>query len=329
MVQEGLREIYNLFVEKINSTFNQIIDKLINQPKFQNANNYFLKDFPFFYFCVKFYALSALQRSEFDINKESEEIKSETFTFLNNYRLLNIKKVTEAPVIDITRLKNKFTERLQMTCEENFSRGFNLIKLQEKNLELYFNNNLLLKETITNENITLYLINYIKQMSWSYIDIQEEFNLIGQEIILDSDLFLFEVSNLFSEKLYEHYFQQIKLRLGEIYIEIQAYNINLNENSNSEKEEKACNSYEIDKNKGNINLLIFKYFYYLGILNKMNDILLNFQTSNIRFLITDKLKENTDLILNNYINFIFNEFLKRIMKDLKFILINKDFSSLY
>jgi len=328
MVQEGLREIYNLFVEKINSTFNQIIDKLINQPKFQNANSYFLKDFPFFYFCVKFYALNALQKSEFDNNRDLEEIKSDTFIFLNNYKLLNMKKATEAPVIDINRLKNNFIEKLKITCEENFSRGFYLIKLQEKNLELNFNNNLLLKETITNENITLYLINYIKQMSWSYIDILEEFNLIGQEIILDSDYFLFEVSNLFSEKLYEHFFQQIKLRLGEIYNEIQAHKINLNENSNSLKEENASNSYEIEKNKGNINLLIFKYFYYLGILNKMNDVLLNFQNSNIRFLITDKLKVNTDLTLNHYINLIFNEFLKRIMKDLKFILINKDFSSL-
>jgi hypothetical protein len=60
----------------------------------------------------------------------------------------------------------------------------------------------------------------------------------------------------------------------------------------------------------------------------MNDILLNFQTSNIRFLITDNLKENTENSLNYYLQLIFNGILKRFMKDLKFILINKDFGSL-
>lgn len=318
MVQEGLREIYSLFIEKINSTFNQIIDKLINNQKFTNANFYFFKDFPFFYFCLKFYSLNIFAISEFE-NKDFEETKSQNFSFLNNYKLFNIKNSSETPIVNINQLKNVYVEKLKISCEENFSRGFNLIKLQEKNFDGIFSNCILLRETIANENITLYLINYIKQMSWSYIDLLEEFNLNNEEIILDSDLFLFEISNVFSEKLKENFFDKIKLCLDELYKDINNYNINLNENETEDKKE---NKFQ------NLNLLIFKYFYYLNILNKMNDILLNFQSSNVKYLITDNLKSYTETLLNNYNQSILNEFLKRLMKDLKFIMINKDINSL-
>ena len=340
MVQEGLREIYSLFIDKINSTFHQIINKLLNNPKFQNGNTYFFKDFPFFYFCVKFYSLSIFQLIEFE-RKGYEELKSDTFAFQNTYKLLGIKSHSESSaVININLLKNKFVEKFSNACEENFSRTFNLIKLIEKNFDTNFSNFNLLRETIANDNITLYLINYIKQMSWSFIDLTEEFNISGDNtIIFDSDFFLFELANIFSDKLNQSFFDKIKLNLDELYKEIDCYNIvvkennilnNSNEENNFDKKDSVISKSSESgfENKKNINLLVFRYFYYLNILNKMNDILLNFQTSNIRFLITDSLKESNEQALNYYLQLIFNEFLKRLMKDLKFILINKDFGSL-
>lgn len=342
MVQEGLREIYSLFIEKINSTFNQIIDKLINNPKFRNASAYFFKDFPFFYFCVKFYSLSLFQLAEFE-RKEFEDLKSEKFTFQNNYKLLGLKADSETnSAINISLLKNKFVEKFRNACEENFSRTFNLIKLNEKNFDAYFTNFILLKETIANDNITLYLINYIKQMSWSFVDLTEEFDLSGDHsVVLDSDFFLFQLANIFSEKLNQCFFEKIKMNLDELFKEIDSFNITVKENnicnsdfsnkdknSNNHNKTKISESETGNQNNKNISLLVFKYFYYLSILNKMNDILLNFQTSNIRFLITDNLKESNEQALNYYLQLIFNEFLKRLMKDLKFILINKDFGSL-
>ncbi len=321
MVQEGLREIYSLFIEKVNSTFNQIIDKLVNNQKFKNANFYFFKDFPFFYFCLKFYSLNIFAVSEFE-NKDMEEMKSQNFCFFNNYNLLNSKNSSETPIINITKLKNLYLDKLRGICEENLSRGFNLIKLQEKNLDGIFSNCILLRETIANENITLYLINYIKQMSWSYIDLLEEFNLNNEEIILDSDLLLFEVSNLFSEKLKEKFFDKIKISLIELFNQIKNNNILVNDNEIIDKHKNSENK------PSSLNLLIFKYFYYLNILNKMNDILFNFQSSNVKYLISDNLKSYTEFLLNEYTQTIFNEFLQRLMKDLKLILINKDFNSL-
>ncbi len=346
MVQEGLREIYSLFIEKINSTFNQINEKLLNNPKFQNASTYFFKDFPFFYFCVKFYSLNLFQLAEFE-RQEFEDLKSEKFALHNNYKLLGIKTHSEsssASIISINLLKNKFVEKFSNACGENFSRTFNLIKLIEKSFDTNFSNFSLLKETIANDNITLYLINYIKQMSWSFVDLTEEFNICGdQSIILDSDFFLFELACIFSEKLNQCYFEKIKLNLDELYKEIECYSINIKENNYSNCEEKSLDKIAIastastdsnkmgdsgSENKKNINLLVFKYFYYLNILNKMNDVLLNFQTSNIRFLITENLKESNEQALYYYLQLIFNDFLKRLMKELKFILINKDFGSL-
>lgn len=345
MVQEGLKDIYSLFIEKINSVFNQTIKKILENQKFQNANAYFFKDFPFFYFCVKFYSFNLFELSEFD-NNQFEDLKTEKFAFQNNYKLLGLKSNSDAKaVININLLKNKYVEKFSSACEENFSRTFNLIKLFVKNFDTNFFNKILIKETIANDNITLYLINYIKQMSWAFIDLSEEFGLSADNaIILESDFFLFELAKIFSNKLNINFFEKIKQNLEELHKEIEAFDFT-NKNENDYK--KINNETADDKNayinnnnnniidgsvsandKKHINLLVFKYFYYLNILNKMNDILLNFQTSNIRFLITDSLKDSTENALNYYLQLIFNGILKRLMKDLRFILINKDFASL-
>lgn len=357
MVQEGLRGIYSLFMEKINSTFKQIIEKLTNNQKFQNANAYFLKDFPFFYFCVKFYSLNLFQLPEF--SKESisfEQIQTQHFCFFNSYKLINLKLPYKAAVINLNELKSRFIYKFKGSVSENFERAFNLHKLHEKNFENNFSNLSLLRESIINENVTLYLINYIKQMSWSYIDLSDEFGLNSEEIILDSDLFLHELSTIFSDNLNEFYFEKIKLKLEEILKEIKAATLNIQDSNSNTADNSASKSSinnqstealatsntnaisnivntgtNVINNNETLNkfsLLILKFFYYLGILYKMNEVLLTFQVSNIKYLITHKLKEAVEHTIRHYTQQIMDEFLKRITKDIKFILINKDFASL-
>ena len=313
MVQEGLRGIFNLYIEKINSTFKQILDKLSANHKFLNAYLYFTRDFPFFYFCVKFYCLEFCQI--FRLNPQYEEAKKQNFSCINNYNLLNISNKTN--IINLNDWKNIYVEKYKISISENFKRAFNLLKLYEKNFEN--------KEFLSNENIILHLVNYIKQMSWSYIDLLDEFNLQSEEIILDSDFFLFEMSNIFSESLYENYFEKIILKLEDLILEIKNNSSNIFENSGISN---YIGSVDGVGNNTSFSFTVFKFYFYLNSLCKMNEILLSFQVSNIKYLITTKLKGIIEENCVKYTNLIFNEFLRRIIKDLKLILINKDFNSL-
>jgi hypothetical protein len=234
-------------------------------------------------------------------------------------------------------------EKFMANVTENFSRVFYLLILQEKSLENNFGNFEVVKEILNTDNVNLHLINYVKQMSWSYIDILDEFNLHSDEQILEADFFLLELSTNFSNLLNENYFEMIYLKLDELYCELAKIEINTNTNTNNNNNNISNNNNSSnDSNKANnnkefsssmskreiYNIIIFKYFYYLNVINKMNDVLLNFKSSNIKYLITNELKYNVEKNNEKYLQLIFNEFLKRVIKNAKFILINKDIDSL-
>jgi hypothetical protein len=360
MVQEGLQGIYNLFIEKINSTFKQIFEKLFKNQKFQNAEFYFIRDFPFFYFSIKIFSLNIFEISEFNNNNnnntlsEIEDIKTSKFSFINNYKIFGFEN-SNANLININDIKNIYMEKFIASVTENFSRVFYLLILQEKSLENNFGNFEVFKEILNTDNVNLHLINYIKQMSWSYIDILDEFNLHSEEQILEADFFLLELSSNFSNLLNENYFEMIYLKLDELYYELAKIeininglnnnnntsiiynnnndkvnntNININININNDKSINKNNEYSSIAKREAYNIIIFKYFYYLNVINKMNDVLLNFNSSNIKYLITNELKHSVEKANEKYQEFIFNEFLKRVIKNAKFILINKDMESL-
>lgn len=331
MVQEGLQGIYNLFIEKINSTFKQIFEKILKNQKFQNSEFYFMRDFPYFYFSLKIFSLKIFEISEFNSIEEMEEVKSSKFSLVNNYKIFGFGN-SNAILIDIGEIKKIYLEKFKATVTENFSRVFYLIILQEKSLENNFGNFEVLKEILNTDNVNLHLINYVKQMSWSYIDFLDEFNLHSEEQILEADFFLLELSTNFSNLLHKNYFAMIYLKLDEFYSELKNIQINsvndLSNLSTNNAGDKSGNDVISLGKKESYLVLIFKYFYYLNVVNKMNDVLLNFRSSNIRYLITNELKQNVDENIEKYVQIIFNEFLKRITKDAKFILMNKDIESL-
>ncbi len=88
---DGLKGIYYLYSDKVQSSISQIIQKIKQNEKFANALNYFIKDFLFFYFCIRNFAL--------------------------RNRVL----------ICINELKQMFLERYMSIINENISRALNLI----------------------------------------------------------------------------------------------------------------------------------------------------------------------------------------------------------
>jgi len=91
-----LKGIFNLFTEKVQSSFNQIIQKIKTNEKFSNALNYFIKDFIFFHFCVE-----------------------------------NFSKRTKVEV-NIKELKDLYFEKFSYSVNENITRAFNLVTSLER-----------------------------------------------------------------------------------------------------------------------------------------------------------------------------------------------------
>lgn len=273
--------------------------------------------------------MNIFEISEFNSPEELEEIKNSKFSLKNNYKIFGFGN-SNALLIDIIEIKKIYLEKFKASITENFSRVFYLIILQEKSLENNFTNFEVVKEILISDNVNLHLINYIKQMSWSYIDLLDEFNLHSEEHLLSSDFFLNEMSHEFSLLLNKNYFSMIYLKLDEFFIELKGLNIFSQNNLTANSLKIPNDNINLDSpNKKEAYLLvIFKYFYYLNVVNKMNDVLLSFKSSNIKYLITDELKIDVERNIEKYTQLILNDFLKRIMKDVKFILMNKDGESL-
>jgi hypothetical protein len=292
-----LKGIYDLFTDKIKSSISQILDKIKLNSKFSNAYAYFVKDFVFFYFVVKLYSL-------------------------NTFNTFNLDKEISSP---LDELKSVFVNKFKSAAAENFNRALSLVKSVEKNAEanLRFE-----RENIVNVQIIDHFVKYIKVMSMSFIDLNEEFgnyqqdeeNIINNKhtnthtihsCIFKNDALLKELQESFSNLLAEKYFNLIFEKLDNV-INILNSNINF-----SEKQAQQALTLQVQK---------FYFFYY--ILHKMNEVFISFLNSNIPYLISESLQSLIQEKMIHYMNLFYKAFLDRIMKDVKILLINKDFSNL-
>lgn len=244
----------------------QIIKNLKNHQKLGNAYNYFIKDFLFFYFQYKLHCCNL--EIDFNVDKTLNELKA------------------------------VYIEKFQNVIKENFLRAFNLVKNVEKNGEI---NGRFEKENTVNVQIIEHLVNYIVNMSKSFVDLSEEFDS-DWEFLMSDDSILNEIKFSFSDSLMENYLENIFIKLDGVITK-------LYENSKDE--------FEIQK---------FYFFYY--ILYKMKDVFLSFLNSNISYLISENLFDRVDSKLEFYMNQYYNCFLNHIAKDMKILLMYKDITNL-
>ncbi len=261
-----MQGIYVVFIETIELNLAQIIKNLKNHQKLGNAYNYFIKDFLFFYFQYKLHCCNL----EIDLNVDKT----------------------------LNELKAVYIEKFQNVIKENFVRAFNLVKNVEKNGEM---NGRFEKENTVNVQIIEHLVNYIVNMSKSFVDLSEEFDS-DWEFLMTDDSILNEIKFSFSNSLMENYLENIFIKLDGVITK-------LYENSKDE--------FEIQK---------FYFFYY--ILYKMKDVFLSFLNSNISYLISENLFEKVDSKLEFYMNQFYNCFLNHIAKDMKILLMYKDVANL-
>ena len=84
MEADGLKGIYHLYSDKVQSSFIQIVQKIRQNDKLSNAFNYLVKDYLFFYFCIKNYS----KRNKIEINtNELKQIFLDKFTSITNENL--------------------------------------------------------------------------------------------------------------------------------------------------------------------------------------------------------------------------------------------------
>lgn len=179
METEGLKGIYNLFIEKIKSSIMQIVEKLRANSKFTNAYYYFIKDFIFFYFIIKSYS------EKLKLNFKVEEYMGE--------------------------LKQSFVDKFNSSCGENFNRAFNLVKSVEKMAE---STGRFEKENLVNIQIIDHLVKYIKFMSLCFVEINED--LFLDKNLIKEDPLLKELQTIFSQALMENYIKNIFARIEEV-----------------------------------------------------------------------------------------------------------------
>lgn len=240
----------------------QIIKNLKSFQKLGNAYNYFTKDFLFFYFQYKLHCRKI--ENEFNAEKTLYEIK------------------------------NNYIEKFSNAIKENFNRAYNLVKNVEKNVETIGKFE---KENIVNLQIIEHLVNYIVNMSKSFMDLSDEFESDWETLISDDEV-MSEIKNSFSNSLLENYLDNIFLKLDSVIRRL---------------DEDSKDIIEIQK---------FYFFYY--ILYKIKDVCLSFLNSNISYLITENLYDIINSKLEFYMNGFYNCFLNHVAKDVKILLMNKD-----
>jgi hypothetical protein len=236
----------------------QIFEKL-KLPKNQNSLNYFMKDFLFFYFTIKNFSTSS-----------------------------NIKH------IHVDELKNIFLEKFNLTISENFNRAFNLIKSVEKNSEI---NGSFSKENIVNVKIIEHLVNYIRDMSMTYLDLTDEFD----NDILNNDVVLKQMCDIFSHSILENYFSKIFSKIENVLINLT-----------------TCENEQLN---------VHKFYFFYFIVFKMNDVFISFQNSNINFLINEDLYGKIVFRLESYMNQFYTIFLNKI-KEVKHLFVNRDVTNM-
>ncbi len=260
-----MKGIYDLFIDKIQSSFTQIFEKLKTNAKLSNSLFYFHKDFLFVYFSLK--------------------------TYLDKIEITRVDFIQD--------LRYSFIAKYETTIKENFSRAFTLIKNVEKNAEM---NGKFEKENVVNLQIIDHFVKYIKFMSMSFVDINEEFS----ESLIQNDEILIEIKNIFSNQLKENYLMLIYQKLDHLFSNLNDINTN--------------NTYS--------NILYQKFYFLFYILYKMNEVFNSFLNSNIPYLITEEIQSSLEEKISFYIGNFYKAFLSRVSKDVKIFMMNKDLDSL-
>ena len=192
-------------------------------------------------------------------------------------------------------------ERFRAATSENFIRAFNLVKNIERSAEI---NGTFEKENIVNVHIIEHLVDYIKKMSMSFNDLNEEFSKVNNELDSEffstSDPFIKELQNIFCDLLIENYFINIFAKL-----EHSLHSLSMIESGN-----------EI------LNVQKFYFFYY--ILYKMNDVFISFLNSNISYLISPTINKTIESKMEGFMNQFYACFFSRIGQEIKILLVNKD-----
>lgn len=207
----------------------------------------------------------------------------------------------DSKMINLLELKNLFMEKFRQVVTENFNRALSLVKNVEKNAE----SSGFQKDNIVNINIIQHLINYIKQTSMSFVELTEDF----ESSLVQNDSLIKEIGSEFSKLLIENYLSKICEKIESVIYTINTINW---EHLNSDTS----------------ILVIQKFYFFFFILYKKNDVFVSFLNSNISFLITAEIQIGVENNIENYLNLFYLSFLNKITKDVKFLLMNKDFSYL-
>jgi hypothetical protein len=199
-------------------------------------------------------------------------------------------------MISVEGLMNNFLDKFKNILTDNFQRGFNLVKNLEKSSE---GSGTFSKDNIV--KIVQHLLNYIKNMSNSFVDLNEEFD---PQIILN-DPFIEKLSNTFCTLFLENYFNNI-------FEKIQYCLNNLENETNVEKND------------------VYKFYFFYFILLQMNEVFSFFlNCSKVNYLINENIHQTLKNALIKYMNSFYSIFMKRISKEIKLIAVNKgDFTYL-
>ncbi|MCQ2816015.1 MAG: hypothetical protein MJ252_02005 [archaeon] len=243
------------------------MEKMKKNPIHSNGYNYFIKDFIFIYFSLKKLASVCYKY------KQSSKFPS-----------------------TINDIKAEFIKKFKDSISENFSRAFTLVKNIERTADANGNFE---KENIVNVHIIEHLVDYIKKMSQSFLDIYDEFyNENDINFFSSEDILIKELRAAFQEEIIKNYFDSIFSKLEQVLM-------TLNEGSSSKD-----------------MLLIQKFFYFYYIIYKLNDVFQSFQNSNVSYLVNDELIENLNEKLNSYMSSFYILFLNRT--SIKILLMNRD-----
>jgi hypothetical protein len=171
----------------------------------------------------------------------------------------------------------------------------------QKNAEL---NGKFEKENLVNLQIIDHFVKYIKFMSMSFVEINEEY----PESLLQNDKLLTEIKNIFSNLLSENY-------LSKIYLKLEPLLFCDNTNTGNLFSSNSIISYQ-------------KFYFFFYILFKMNEVFNSFLNSNIPYLITEEIQFGLEEKISVYIGNFYKAFLSRVSKDVKIFFMNKDLDGL-
>lgn len=161
--------------------------------KFPNAQNYFIKDFLFFYFLLKQYCMNIGIEFKYD----------------------NI----------MPDLKQSFLDKFKSVTTENFNRAFNLVKNVENNSEL---NGQFEKENIVNVQIVNHLATNMKRMSLCFVELNEEFiNENIKESFINDDEILLTLKEIFSNALNEVYLMKCYAKLDIVITNLNSNDVSI------------------------------------------------------------------------------------------------------